>query len=99
MKTTPPDAEGLTETVLHLFELRIFLFCFVFCLMRKRQNYFTDTEKSSGLEAEGLTPKLLFFFFYYLFNTKIIKTNFIALELGFFLLYSLHLSNACLAYC
>jgi hypothetical protein len=53
------DAEGLTKTVLHLnlgfLFVSLFLF-FVFSpLMRKQQNYFSDTEKSSGLETEGLT--------------------------------------------
>jgi hypothetical protein len=50
------DAEGLTETVLHL-NLGYFLFVLFFSpLMRQQQNYFSDT--TTGLEA-GLTPKLL----------------------------------------
>jgi preprotein translocase subunit YajC len=47
------DAEGLPETCI-AFELGIFcfvlffgFFCF-FLLIRKQQNYFSDTEKSSG---------------------------------------------------
>jgi hypothetical protein len=73
------------------FELGIFLLAyslfFVFSpLMRKRQNYFSDTEKSSVLEAEGLTPKLLRLQLYCIWTW------------GFFLLSSLYLSNACLAY-
>jgi hypothetical protein len=61
------DAEGLTETVLHL-NLGLFFIFFLFFafspLTRKLQNYFSDTEKSSGLEAEGLMPKLLRLKFY-----------------------------------
>jgi hypothetical protein len=64
------DAEGLTETVLHLnlgfisFDVLWFLVfclfvCFVFSLlMRQWQNI------TPGLEDEGLTPKLLRLKFY-----------------------------------
>jgi hypothetical protein len=55
------DAEGLTETVLHLnlgFLFVSWFFCF-FPFDEKKTDYFSDTEKSSGLEAERLTPKLL----------------------------------------
>jgi hypothetical protein len=99
-------AEKLTESVLHL-NLGHFVVFSLFCvvlfglvwffspLMRQQQNY--SETPSPGLEAEGLTPKLLrlklyciwtWRFFIYLFILSI-----------YFSQSSLCLSNDCSAYC
>jgi hypothetical protein len=62
------EAEGLTETVLHLnwgficFDVLGFLgflvVCFVFSPLKRQQQNFFQTP-TPGLEDEGLTPKLL----------------------------------------
>jgi hypothetical protein len=58
--------EGLTETVLHLNFGYFVLFCFVFLFVLLfvfspliRHDKTTSEKPSPGLQAEGLTPKLL----------------------------------------
>jgi hypothetical protein len=96
-------AEKLTEAVLHLNLGHLWRFlvlcCFVwfgfFPLMRQWQNYFETP--SPGLEAEGLTPKLLRLKLYCIWTLRFF---FIYLFFSYYFFQScLCLSNACSAYC
>jgi hypothetical protein len=100
-----PHAEKLTETVLHLnlghfvgFWFSYF-FCFlgvflVFFPFDEKNNRTTSVTPSPGLEAEGLTPKLLRLKLYCIWTWRFFNL----ILLYFIFQSSLCLSNACLAY-
>jgi hypothetical protein len=87
------------------------LLCFVFFLLFNFFSFWWDKDRttsetpSPGLEAEGLTPKLLRLKVYCIWTWRFLKKILLFLFLifiysfYFFLLSSICLSNACLAYC
>jgi hypothetical protein len=96
-------AEKLTETVLHLnlghFVVFFVFFSFGFFPLWWDNDRTTSESPSPGLQAEGLTPKLLRLKLYCIWTWRLF--NFlIFIYFYFFIIFFLNpLSNACSAYC